>query len=202
MEISGKLCRLVKAIYIYYIRSPLVLSEDGLPKFSKSAYSSDLIVNNHHSIVLSDERCCKSSGKYYAKCFRCTLWKLLDFFLNDKIINLRPQVNYSYIDPLVPTHNQVSWEAFAPISPQPLKDIISHLKPSTCSLDILHPRLLKLFIDSVGQGFVSFLNKSLLTGSVLAGLKVATVTPLLMKPSRHTTVLKEIPSYWSFTLYL
>ncbi len=70
--------------------------------------------------------------------------------------------------------------------------MIGKLKPSFCSSDIIHPRFLKLIINSIGPGLVSLINKCLQTGSVPTNLKVATVTPLLKKPSLDSSVLKKI----------
>ncbi len=70
-------------------------------------------------------------------------------------------------------------------------ETIANLKTSFCPQDVIHPRFLKLVVDSVGPGLLSLLNKCLLTGSVPTCLKVATVTPLLKKPSLDTSDLNN-----------
>ncbi len=81
------------------------------------------------------------------------------------------------------------FDAFEPINLQELKEVIGKLKPSFCSSDFIHPRFLKLTINSIGPRLVSLINKCLQTGSVPANLKIATVTPLLKKPSLDSSVL-------------
>ncbi len=112
-------------------------------------------------------------------------------YFSDKITNLRLSVCPTLT--VSPTLSSASafWDAFVPINFQSLKDVIDKLKPSFCSNDIIHPRFLKLIIDSIGPGLVSLINKCLQTGSVPANLKVATVTPLLKKPSLDSSVLKK-----------
>ncbi len=91
-----------------------------------------------------------------------------------------------YVGACVSTQPLTSWEVFDPISSLHFTEIIANLKTSFCPQDVIHPRFLKLVVDSVGPGLLSLLNKCLLTGSVPTCLKVATVTPLLKKPSLDT----------------
>ncbi len=79
------------------------------------------------------------------------------------------------------------WSDLDPVSLQSLKETMDHLKPSFCSHDVLPPRILKQIFDSVGPSLVSFLNKSLVSGTIPDSLKEANVTPLLKKSSLDTS---------------
>jgi len=74
------------------------------------------------------------------------------------------------------TPDSVFWEIFDQINLQTLKDVTVKLRRSFCPNDIIHPRFLKLIIDSVGPGMGSRINKCLKMGSVPANRTVATVT--------------------------
>lgn len=50
---------------------------------------------------------------------------------------------------------------FEPFSLSSLTHIISHMKPCTCPLDIIPPRLLKEVLDTVGLTILSIINSSL-----------------------------------------
>ncbi len=110
-------------------------------------------------------------------------------FFKDKVLNLGLVAYTSPIElPPPPLTLFASWDVFEPVSLQSLKDTIAKLKPSS---SFIHPRFLKQIVDSVGPGLVSFFNKCLSTGVVPAYLKVATITPILKKPSLDLSVLKK-----------
>lgn len=114
-------------------------------------------------------------------------------YFSDKITNLRlgvcPTLTLT-ISPIM-SSSSAFLDAFEPISLHELKEVIDNLKPSFYSSDIIHPKFLKLIIGLIGPGLLSLINKCLQTGSVPADFKVATVTPLLKKPSLDHTVLKN-----------
>ena len=68
------------------------------------------------------------------------------------------------------------------------------MKPSSCVLDIPPLRFLKEAHGSVSPYILSIINTSLLTGSVPAYFKDATVQPLLKKPSWK----KALPDFFTF----
>uniref|UniRef100_A0A8C2BTF1 Reverse transcriptase domain-containing protein n=1 Tax=Cyprinus carpio TaxID=7962 RepID=A0A8C2BTF1_CYPCA len=164
-------------------------------KSAKAAYFSNLIETNHskpkvlfsiiqsvtnpsvNTLPVASDALCESFLRYFS----------------DKITNLRlgvcPTLTLT-ISPIM-SSSSAFFDAFEPISLQELKEVIDNLKPSFCSSDIIHPKFLKLIIDSIGPSLLSLINKCLQTGSVPADFKVATVTPLLKKPSLDHTVLKK-----------
>ncbi len=81
--------------------------------------------------------------------------------------------------------SSASLEAFNLINLQELKEVIDNFKPSFCSSDIIHPRCLKLNIDSILPGLVlatvtpSILNKPLLDPSILKHFWPISVLPFI-----------------------
>ena len=104
-------------------------------------------------------------------------------FFCEKITSLRSQLQPSAIVSPELGCSSAIWSVFDPVSLLSLREIVDHLKPSFCSLDVLSPRILKQIFDSVGTSLVSFVNKCLSTGTIPDSLKQATVTPLLKKLS-------------------
>ncbi len=120
-----------------------------------------------------------------------TLCESFSRFFKDKVVKLGLVTHTPPIELPLPPQLSASWDVFEPVSLQSLSNTIAKLKPSFSSYDVIHPRFLKQIVDSVGPGLVSFLNKCLSTGVVPAYLKVATVTPLLKKPSLDLSVFKN-----------
>ncbi len=104
---------------------------------------------------------------------------------------MRSTISPSHTEPSIPLLHSASWDAFEPISLHLLKDTIVNTKLSFCSFDTIHPTFFKLIVDAVGPGLVSLFNKCLCTGSVPVAFKVATVTPILKKPSLDSSVLNN-----------
>lgn len=116
---------------------------------------------------------------------------LFSRFFKEKVVKLGLVTHIPPIELPLPPQLSVSWDVFELVSLQSLTDTIAKLKPSFSSYDVIHPKFLKQNVDSVGPGLVSFINECLSTGVVPAHLKVATVTPLLKKPSLDLSVLKN-----------
>lgn len=86
------------------------------------------------------------------------------------------------------TSRSVTWSVFDHISLQTCKDIIAHLKSTSCHYDFIPSHFLKQIVDIVGPDLF-FINICLSTGTVPDGLKHASVTPFLKKPNLDVSVL-------------
>lgn len=80
---------------------------------------------------------------------------------------------------------------FDPISISHLQEIITHLRPTICSLDIIPPRSLIHLFDTLGPSLLTIVNKSLSLGIFPADLKNALVLPSIKKPDLDPAVLNN-----------
>ncbi len=72
-----------------------------------------------------------------------------------------------------------------------LNDLVKHVKPSACPLDVVPTRLLKETMPTVGPFISSIINSSLISGLVPAYFKTALVKPLLKKPNLDPSTLNN-----------
>ena len=80
---------------------------------------------------------------------------------------------------------------FEPVSLMFLKEIISHMKSATCSLDVIPTKFLKEVLDTVGPSILWIINDSLTRGIFPSSFKHAEVQPLLKKPTLDPSVLNN-----------
>ncbi len=137
-------------------------------KAAKAAYFSNIISTNYHrpKVLLSIINTALAPPVNHTPNPSNALCESFLSYFIDKISKLRPQAIPPYVGACVSTQPLTSWEVFDPISPLHLTEIIANLKTSFYPQDVIHPRFLKLIVDSVGPGLLSLLNKCLLTGSV------------------------------------
>lgn len=72
-----------------------------------------------------------------------------------------------------------------------LTETISHMKPTTCSLDFIPSSFPKDVIDTVGPSILLTINSSLTKGIFPAAFKHAEVQPLLKKPNLDLSILNN-----------
>ncbi len=148
-------------------------------KSAKAAYFSNLIETNHSKpkVLFSIIQSVTKPSVNTVPVASVALCESFLRYFSDKITNLRlnvcPILTLT-VSPIMSSASAV-FDAFEPINLQELKEVIGKLKPSFCSSDIIHPRFLKIIINSIGPGLVSLIKKCLQTGSVPTNLKVATV---------------------------
>uniref|UniRef100_A0A8C6PYD4 Reverse transcriptase domain-containing protein n=1 Tax=Nothobranchius furzeri TaxID=105023 RepID=A0A8C6PYD4_NOTFU len=109
--------------------------------------------------------------------------RFLHFFAN-KVLNLRSSIPPA----LAPSGGKApqcseSFTSFSPITLNDLTSIISQMKLSSCSSDILTPSVLVGSLASISPSLLTMINSSLSQGCVPSYFKNAVVTPLLKKPN-------------------
>lgn len=109
-------------------------------------------------------------------------------FFSDKINTTRAQVFTSREHVPDPTFSSSQWRHFELISLQTCREITLKLKSTFSPQDILPSRFIKQVFDTVGSDVLYIINNSLLTGAFPACFKLATVTPILKKPSLNSAV--------------
>ena len=109
-----------------------------------------------------------------------TLCQDFQTFFIGKITALRSAHPLTALDPISPPLT-TTFGQFEPISIALLRDIITHLRPTSCPSDCIPSHLLKEVFDSVGTSILLFMNTCLSSGHVPAAFKHAVVQPLLKK---------------------
>lgn len=101
--------------------------------------------------------------------------------------SIQPTSDYSLDSSL----RSVFFSDFEPVSLSNLVNIVQHLKPTNCTLDVIPSRRLLQVLDVVGPNIVNIINSSLVNGIVPSCLKHATIPPLLKKPRLDPLVLNN-----------
>ena len=112
-------------------------------------------------------------------------------FFTDKIQVIRDSFPPIVIDGEPETEPESTMTSFQPISSESLKKTILAGNSKSCNLDPIPTALLKDHIDCLLPSLTNIVNKSLLSGSFPPSLKVATVSPLLKKPSLDKEINKN-----------
>ena len=73
--------------------------------------------------------------------------------------------------------------------------IIMASKPSSCILDPIPTKLLKVLLPVLGPPMLNIINDSLSTGCVPNSLKVAVIKPLLKKPNLDPENIEKLSPY-------
>ncbi len=162
-------------------------------KAAKCKYFSDLITKNlHKSCVLFStiDSALNPPVKLFPEpsVFLC---ESFGKFFTNKVMAIRSQMShtgYTLLD--VPLYSS-TWSVFEPLNLHSCKEIVDHLKLTSCPQDIVPPFFLKQIMDAVGPSLLSVINKCLQTGTVPVCLKQATVTPYLKKPNLDPTSLSN-----------
>ncbi len=81
------------------------------------------------------------------------------------------------------------FDQFEFVSLASLREIIGKMKPSSCSLDIIPPQILKKAFVTIGPKIQSILNSSLASGVVPQLFKHAIVEPVIKKHNLDSSVL-------------
>ncbi len=92
-----------------------------------------------------------------------------------------------------------TWSVFEPLNLHSCKEIVDHLKLTSCPQDIVPPFFLKQIMNAVGPSLLSVINKCLQTGTVPVCLKQATVTPYL---KNRTSILHLFPIFGPSQIFL
>lgn len=79
--------------------------------------------------------------------------------------------------------------SFEPVSISSLLDIIFHMKPASCSLDLFPTFLTMEVLDTIGPYIQFIINSSLNNGYVPSCFKHAVIHPVLKKPTLDPQVL-------------
>jgi len=113
-----------------------------------------------------------------------TCEKFLCYF-TDKVASVRQNcsANFNVFVPTAPVCYTV-FEEFKPVSLALLSEVVLHMKPTYCPLDIVPARIVKeVFNSAIGPCLLTLINSSLSLGCVPAAFKHAVVRPLLKKPN-------------------
>ena len=108
--------------------------------------------------------------------------KFLNFFI-DKIDQIKFQISPPDSDPSVIELSPSCLEQFQAISSSQLSKVVSHMKSTSCHLDVLPARLFKEVFVIICPLVLAIINHSLTNGVFPSGFKRAIVQPLLKKPS-------------------
>lgn len=121
-----------------------------------------------------------------------TCEKFLGYF-TDKVAAVRQNcsANFNVFVPAAPVLSAV-FEDFKPVSLTLLSEVVQHMKPTNCPLDIVPARIVKeVFNTAIGSSLLTLINLCLSLGCVPAAFKHAVVRPLLKKPNLDPSVLSN-----------
>lgn len=147
-------------------------------KTERTKYFSDLIENNHHRPKVLFQTLNNGINPTDTACYNITAIKcenFLTFFIikiNDRVLITPPAHG-----PSVPPVWLTVLNQFNPVSLSHLHDIIIHLKPTYCPLDIVPARLIKETFNTIGPTVLKMINRSLETGIFPDVLKHALSSP-------------------------
>ena len=166
-----------------------LLNFQHILKTARTNYYSNLITQNcHRPKVLFDtiNTILNPTATANPDTSQTMCEQFLHFFI-DKVANIRSSISPSHVNHPPPPAPTTTMNQFKSLSLPCLADIVSHMKPTTCSSDILPSRLLKEAFDSLGPSILSIINSSLLSGNVPPYFKHAIVQPIIKKPSLDPT---------------
>lgn len=89
--------------------------------------------------------------------------------------------------PSVHTPTSVAFDHFKPLSFPLLNEVVSHLKSTRCTLDIILSHLQKAVFDSLGMSVLSITDRSRQSGCVRADFKHTLVEHILKEQNQHPT---------------
>ncbi len=116
-----------------------------------------------------------------------------DSFFSEKINNIRKEIDtsssFAQIRPQ--SQKEVTMSVFEAIDSNILKEIVQHLKSSTCYLDTLPTSFFKSVLNCLEADLLEVVNTSLLSGTFPNSLKTAVVKPLLKKSNLDNTMLSN-----------
>ena len=118
-------------------------------------------------------------------------------FFSNKIEGIRQVISSSMsgtknMPPLFPDKdNIITMTQFNTIDYKTLDEIMSHLKPSTCALDVLPTSFFKNVFNCFASELIQIINNSLLSGIFPETLKTAVIKPLLKKSSLDPLLLNN-----------
>ena len=117
--------------------------------------------------------------------------KFLKFF-TEKIENIRSQFNPSPSD-ITPgcSGATVIFNTFKQVSLEELREIVSHMKPTSSPHDVVPSHIIKDTFDTVGPSIQNIINSCLVSGTVPSCFKHAVVQPLLKKHNLDAKCLKN-----------
>ncbi len=115
-----------------------------------------------------------------------------DSFFSEKI-NIRKEIDtsssFAQIRPQ--SQKEVTMSVFEAIDSNILKEIVQHLKSSTCYLDTLPTSFFKSVLNCLEADLLEAVNTSLISGTFPNSLKTAVVKPLLKKRHLDNTMLSN-----------
>lgn len=154
-------------------------------KAARNIYYSDLIDKHCHrprilfrvinAVINPPALICPNLSSHMCNTF-------LNFFQN-KITELRSHHIPHNPDPVSLQPPPLVLDQFEPVLLPALTVIVTKLKPTNCSSDIIPSKLFKDIFAVIGPSILTILNACLETGSVPGYFKHATVRPLLKKPN-------------------
>ncbi len=115
-------------------------------------------------------------------------------FFSEKIKNIRNEIGTSFaeVTQIRPQYQkEVTMSVFEEIDSKILKEIVQHLKSSTCYLDTLPTSFFKSVLNCLESDLLEVVNASLLSGTFPNSLKTADVKPLLKKRNLDNTMLSN-----------
>lgn len=120
------------------LREALFLYQDAV-RIAKTKYLSDIISNHsNRSRVLFNtiNSVINPPPTTHLQGSSATCENFLSFFV-DKVATIRSQISPPAYDPSVPPYSSFVLNHLEPVSPSTLAEVVSHLKPSMCHLDII-----------------------------------------------------------------
>ena len=179
-------------VHLQYMKDLLHLLNQKT-KDARSAYFSNLITANKHNpraLFSTINQLVQPAPVTISATSTedCELY--LSFFVN-KIKNIRSKILPPSAISVPPSRITNLLTHFAPITMETLVETISHLRLSSCNLDILPPKFFLEVLPVIGPAVLNIVNMSLTSGCVPDQFKTASVQPLLKKPDLNPAVLNN-----------
>ncbi|KAL0148410.1 hypothetical protein M9458_056310 [Cirrhinus mrigala] len=163
-------------------------------KFFSNLINSNL--NNTRTLFATVERLTNPPSQIPSEMLSDSKCNDFASFFSEKIINIRKVIStsssYAEVRQIRPQfQKEVTLSVFEAIDSKTLKEIVQHLKSSTCNLDTLPTSFFKSVFNCLEADLLEVVNTSLLSGTFPNSLKTAVVKPLLKKSNLDNTILSN-----------
>ncbi len=163
---------------------------------ARQTFFSNLInsnLNNTRTLFAIVERLTNPPSQISSEKLSDSKCNRFDSFFSEKINNIRKEIDtsssFAQIRPQ--SQKEVTMSVFEAIDSNILKEIVQHLKSSTCYLDTLPTSFFKSVLNCLEADLLEVVNTSLLSGTFPNSLKTAVVKPLLKKRHLDNTMLSN-----------
>ena len=112
-------------------------------------------------------------------------------FFNDKVQNIRDDLDTSDLEPEFKSYNGAIFDCFSPVNETFVRNIVSSSGTKTCDLDPIPTSILKQNIDILITPITAIINASLKSGKVPSDFKSAILNPLIKQLNLDQNTLKN-----------